>query len=214
MLHIINRPPLSYSRTTTAAKHLAIYAKTEGPDITDTLSKLSVLIHKSADLERAYADSVAQSRELFKEIRAAEDDNYSVRKRKIDLEQKIALEKMHYQPSTTSVTSDNAGSIRGPELHSGIHPEMKVLRQETMLVENELEDTKRKRIKKATYQQLEALDRWGKEMVVLAHYGRQVMDQLDDTPTPAGTHADDRHATYDGMDQLLSLKESVPTQGN
>ncbi|KAK3812289.1 MAG: Eisosome component PIL1/LSP1 [Benniella sp.] len=194
-----------------AAKHLAIYAKTEGPDIADTLSKLSILIQKSADVERAYSDSVGQSREYFKEIRAAEDENYSVRKRKLDLEQKLALEKAHHHSSTASVASDKASSARGPELHPELHPELKVFRQETMLVENDLEDAKRKKIKQATLEQLEALERWGKEMVVIAHYGRQVMAELDDTPTPAGIYVDDRHATYDGTDKFsLTWKKKVP----
>ncbi|KAG0198673.1 hypothetical protein BGX28_007896 [Mortierella sp. GBA30] len=179
-----------------AAKHLAIYAKTEGPDISDTLSKLSLLIQKAADLERDYATSLAQSREFFKEIRVAEDENYSVRKRKLDLEQKLSIDKSHhyhiYQSSSPS--SSTASLPRGPELH----PEMKLLRQETTQVENELEDLKRKRIKKATSQQLDALEKLGKELIVVAHYGREIMDQLDDAPTPAGTHADDHYGSYDG----------------
>ncbi|KAF9904560.1 hypothetical protein BX616_001256 [Lobosporangium transversale] len=195
-----------------AAKHLAIYAKTEGPDISDTLSKLSVLILQAADLEREHGNSLAQSRELFKEIRVAEDNNYSVRKRKLDLEQKLGLDKnssqyhhtQHGHASTSSLvssntfSSSNAGgktvSIHGPELH----PEMKLLRQETMAIENELEDLKRKKIKKATQQHLDSLEKLGKEFIVIAHYGREIMSHLDDSPTPAGTHADDRFALYDG----------------
>ncbi|KAF8927621.1 Eisosome component PIL1-domain-containing protein [Dissophora ornata] len=178
-----------------AAKHLAIYAKTEGPDISDTLSKLSILIQKAADLERVYADSLAQSRELFKEIRLAEDANFSTRKRKLDLEQKFAVDKTSWSYSTSSLVSNKPGSIHGPQ---ELHPELTLLRQETMTVENELEDLKRKRIKKAAYQQLDALEKLGKEMLVVAHYGRQIITQIDDSPTPAGTHADDRYAIYDG----------------
>ncbi|KAF9939399.1 hypothetical protein BGZ65_010529 [Modicella reniformis] len=209
-----------------ASKHLTIYAKTEGPDITDTLSKISILIQKSANLERVYADSLAQCRELFKEVRVSEDENYAVRKRKLDLEQRLALEKVQYQQqhhhsqqgSTTSLSSDISGSgssyinTRGPELHGEIHPELKLFRQETMSIENELEDTKRKRIKKATIQQLDALEQWGKGMIVIAHYGRQIMSELDDTPTPAGTHVDDRHATYDGAAKTAySVKACMDT---
>ncbi|KAF9114718.1 hypothetical protein BGX27_010028 [Mortierella sp. AM989] len=181
-----------------AAKHLAIYAKTEGPDIADTLTKLSILIQKAADLERDYANSLAQSREIFKEIRVAEDENYSVRKRKIDLEQKLSLERTSHHPSTTSLASTStvgkAGSVYGAE----IHPEMQLLRKETMTVENELEDLKRKKIKTATTQQLNALEKLGKELIVIAHYGQHIMGHLDDSLTPAGTHADDRFAAYDG----------------
>ncbi|KAG0021050.1 hypothetical protein BGZ80_003130 [Entomortierella chlamydospora] len=188
-----------------AAKHLAIYAKTEGPDIADTLSKLGILIQKAADLERDYADSLAQSRELFKEVRHAEDENYSVRKRKLDLEQKLSLER------TSTSTSGRPGSVYGPE----VHPEMQLLRKETMTVENDLEDLKRKKIKTAAIQQLSALEKLGKEMVVIAHYGRLVMGQLDDTPTPAGTHADDRFATYDGEAKTAySVKACLDTFKN
>ncbi|KAF9558937.1 hypothetical protein EC968_006779 [Mortierella alpina] len=176
-----------------AAKHLAIYAKTEGPDISDTLSKLSLLIQKAADLERDYSASLGQSRELFKEIRVAEDENYSVRKRKLDLEQKLSVDKSHvYQSKSPSNSSTSV--LRGSEMH----PEMKLLRQETMQVENELEDLKRKRIKKATAQQLDALEKLGKELIVVAHYGREIMTQLDDSPTPAGSHADEHFGAYDG----------------
>ncbi|KAF9432983.1 hypothetical protein BGZ76_010035, partial [Entomortierella beljakovae] len=180
-----------------AAKHLGIYAKTEGPDIADTLTKLSILIQRSSDLERDYSNSLAQSRELFKEIRVAEDDNYSVRKRRLDLEQKLALEKTSHHQSTTSLTSTSSNktmSIHGPELH----PEIQLLRRETITVENELEDLKRKKIKTATKQQLDALEKLGKELIVIAHYGHQVMSQLDDSPTPAGVYADDRFAGYEG----------------
>ncbi|KAF9278083.1 hypothetical protein BGZ68_008802 [Mortierella alpina] len=176
-----------------AAKHLAIYAKTEGPDISDTLSKLGLLIQKAADLERDYSTSLGQSRELFKEIRVAEDENYSVRKRKLDLEQKLSLDKSHVYQSIAASTSSTS-VLRGPEMH----PEMKLLRQETMQVENELEDLKRKRIKKATAQQLDALEKLGKELIVVAHYGREIMTQLDDSPTPAGSHADEHYGAYDG----------------
>ncbi|KAF9983745.1 hypothetical protein BGZ75_004777 [Mortierella antarctica] len=176
-----------------AAKHLAIYAKTEGPDISDTLSKLGLLIQKAADLERDYSASLGQSRELFKEIRVAEDENYSVRKRKLDLEQKLSLDKSHVYQSISPSTSSTS-VLRGPEMH----PEMKLLRQETMQVENELEDLKRKRIKKATAQQLDALEKLGKELIVVAHYGREIMTQLDDSPTPAGSHADEHFGAYDG----------------
>ena len=81
-----------------------------------------------------------------------------------------------------------------------MHPEMKLLRQETRQVENELEDLKRKRIKRATAQQLDALEKLGKELIVVAHYGREIMTQLDDTPTPAGSHADEHYGAYDGKD--------------
>ncbi|KAF9182200.1 hypothetical protein BGZ49_004747 [Haplosporangium sp. Z 27] len=188
-----------------AAKHLAIYAKTEGPDISDTLSKLSILIQKAADLEREYADSLAQSREIFKEIRVAEDENYSVRKRKLDLEQKLSLERTSHHRSSLSLASTSssstlitgkAGSTHG-SIHD-VHPEMQLLRKETMNVENELEDLKRKKIKTATVQQLDALEKLGKELIVIAHYGKNVMSHLDDSLTPAGEHADDRYAAYEG----------------
>ncbi|KAK3842225.1 MAG: hypothetical protein J3R72DRAFT_139561 [Linnemannia gamsii] len=205
-----------------AAKHLAIYAKTEGPDLSDTLSKLSLLIRKAADLERAYGDSLAQSRELFKEVRAAEDNNYSIRKRKLDLESKLAISGGGSSLSSTSAAIVSSGastalvkkaggsttSLPGPELH----PEMTLLRKETMTVENDLEDLKRKRIKRATAQQLDALEKWGKEMIVIAHYGREIMNQVDDTPTEAGQYADDRYGTYDGAAKTAySLKACLDT---
>ncbi|KAG0346961.1 hypothetical protein BG004_000424 [Podila humilis] len=187
-----------------AAKHLSIYGKTEGPDINDTLSKLSILILKAADLERTYANSLGECRELYKEIRVAEDENYSVRKSKLDLEQKIIATT---GPSTLP-TSNSTGSLasssmlpddktiakRAPELHK----EMKLLRQETIAVENELEDMKRKKIKKASIQQLDALEKMGKELIVIAAYGKKIMSLLDDSPTPAGSHADERYSQYDG----------------
>ncbi|KAF9322107.1 hypothetical protein BG003_006952 [Podila horticola] len=185
-----------------AAKHLSLYAKTEGPDINDTLSKLSILIQKAADLERAYANSLGQSRELFKEIRVAEDDNYSVRKRKLDLEQKIISTTGPSSIPSSNSTSSLASSLlpddktiakRAPELHK----EMKLLRQETITVENDLEDMKRKKLKKATFQQLDALEKMGKELIVIAAYGKKIMSHLDDSPTPAGTHADERYNQYD-----------------
>ncbi|KAF9908193.1 hypothetical protein EC991_010119 [Linnemannia zychae] len=200
-----------------AAKHLAIYSKTEGPDLADTLSKLSLLIRKAADLERAYADSLAQSRELFKEVRAAEDNNYSVRKRKLDLESKLGTS----GSSSTSIASatgtstalvKKAGGTTPPPPGPELHPEMKLLRKETMAVENELEDLKRKKIKRATAQQLDALEKWGKEMIVIAHYGREIMDQLDDTPTEAGQYADDRYGKYDSAAKTAySLKACLDT---
>ncbi|KAG0037282.1 hypothetical protein BGZ82_002789 [Podila clonocystis] len=186
-----------------AAKHLSLYAKTEGPDINDTLSKLSILIQKAADLERAYANSLGQSRELFKEIRVAEDENYSVRKRKLDLEQKIIATTGPSSIPSSNSTSSLASSLlpddktiakRAPELHK----EMKLLRQETITVENDLEDMKRKKLKKATFQQLDALEKMGKELIVIAAYGKKIMSHLDDSPTPAGTHADERYNQYDG----------------
>ncbi|KAF9334172.1 hypothetical protein BG006_002630 [Podila minutissima] len=186
-----------------AAKHLSLYAKTEGPDINDTLSKLSILIQKAADLERAYANSLGQSRELFKEIRVAEDENYSVRKRKLDLEQKIIATTGPSSIPSSNSTSSLASSLlpddktiakRAPELHK----EMKLLRQETITVENDLEDMKRKKLKKATFQQLDALEKMGKELIVIAAYGKKIMSHLDDSPTPAGIHADERYNQYDG----------------
>ena len=185
-----------------AAKHLAIYGKTEGPDIADTLSKLALLIQKAADLERVYADSLAQSRELFKEIRVAEDENYSVRKRKLDLEQRLSLDKTYTNSSVGKGSSSKGSSSRASSVNGSIsgevHPEMKLLRQETMTVENELGDLKRKKIKKATTQQLDALEKLGKELIVIAYYGKRIVNGIDDTPTPAGTHADDRFAEYEG----------------
>ncbi|KAF9368042.1 hypothetical protein CPB97_005013, partial [Podila verticillata] len=185
------------------AKHLSLYAKTEGPDISDTLSKLSILIQKAADLEREYANSLGQSREIFKEIRVAEDENYSVRKRKLDLEQKIIATTGPSSIPSSNSTSSLASSLlpddktiakRAPELHK----EMKLLRQETITVENDLEDMKRKKLKKATSQQLDALEKMGKELIVIAAYGKKIMSHLDDSPTPAGTHADERYHQYDG----------------
>ncbi|KAF9176356.1 hypothetical protein BGZ50_000934, partial [Haplosporangium sp. Z 11] len=178
------------------AKHLALYAKTEGPDLSDTLSKLSILIQITADLERTYANSLGESRDLFKEVRVAEDENYSIRKRKLDLEQKLFLEKSHLT-SISSLSLNKSGPGPGAGLGLELHPEIRTLRQETMIVQNELEDLKRKKLKKATIQQLDALERMGKELIVVAHYGREIMDQLDDTPTPAGTYAEDRYAKYD-----------------
>ncbi|KAF9136151.1 hypothetical protein BGW39_005533 [Mortierella sp. 14UC] len=201
-----------------AAKHLAIYAKTEGPDLADTLSKLSLLIRKAADLERVYADSLAQSRELFKEVRAAEDNNYSVRKRKMDLESKLATSGSSstltaiVSTTGTSTALVKAGGTTPPPPGPELHPEMNLLRKETMTVENELEDLKRKKIKRATAQQLDALEKWGKEMIVVAHYGREIMDQLDDTPTEAGQYADDRYGKYDGAAKTAySLKACLDT---
>lgn len=186
-----------------AAKHLSIYAKTEGPDLADTLSKLSLIIRKAADLERAYADSLGQSRELFKEIRVAEDNNYSIRKRKLDLEHRLGSS--GGSPSTTSTAIVNSGTSTALVKKSGttspgpeLHPEMKLLRKETMMAENDLEDLKRKKIKRATAQQLDALEKLGKEMIVIAYYGREIMDQVDDTPTEAGQYAEDRYGQYDG----------------
>ncbi|KAF8918263.1 hypothetical protein BGZ52_012936, partial [Haplosporangium bisporale] len=75
---------------------------------------------------------------------------------------------------------------------------MKLLRQETITVENDLEDMKRKKLKKATSQQLDALEKMGKELIVIAAYGKKIMSHLDDSPTPAGTHADERYNQYDG----------------
>lgn len=75
---------------------------------------------------------------------------------------------------------------------------MKLLRQETITVENDLEDMKRKKLKKATFQQLDALEKMGKELIVIAAYGKKIMSHLDDSPTPAGTHADERYNQYDG----------------
>ncbi|KAG0319545.1 hypothetical protein BGZ97_001936 [Linnemannia gamsii] len=203
-----------------AAKHLSIYAKTEGPDLADTLSKLSLLIRKAADLERAYADSLGQSRELFKEIRVAEDNNYSVRKRKLDLEHRLGSSSGG-SSSATSAAIINSGTSTALVKKSGttspapgpeLHPEMKLLRKETMTVENDLEDLKRKKIKNATAQQLDALEKLGKEMIVIAHYGREIMDQVDDTPTEAGQYADDRYRQYDGAAKTAySLKACLDT---
>ncbi|KAF9920879.1 hypothetical protein FBU30_009176 [Linnemannia zychae] len=190
-----------------AAKHLSIYAKTEGPDLADTLSKLSVLIRKAADLERDYADSLAQSREYFKEIRVAEDNNYSIRKRKLDLEHRLGTTSSTSSSSVTSTALVKTSSP-GPELH----PEMKLLRKETMNAENDLEDLKRKKIKKATAQQLDALEKLGKEMIVIAYYGREIMDLVDDTPTEAGQYAEDRYKQYDGAARTAySLKACLDT---
>lgn len=186
-----------------AAKHLAIYGKTEGPDIADTLSKLALLIQKAADLERVYADSLAQSRELFKEIRVAEDDNYSIRKRKLDLEHRLSQDKTYNSSSVGKGSSSRASSING-SISGEVHPELKLLRQETMTVENELEDLKRKRIKKATTQQLDALEKLGKELIVIAYYGKRIVSGIDDTPTTAGTHADDRYAEYEGKKKNMN----------
>ncbi|KAF9098344.1 hypothetical protein BGX23_006398 [Mortierella sp. AD031] len=200
-----------------AAKHLAIYAKTEGPDLADTLSKLSVLIRKAADLERDYADSLGQSRELFKEVRVAEDNNYSIRKRKLDLEHKLASTSSSSTSSavvsitgaTTALVSQSRSTSPGPQ---ELHPEMRLLRKETMTTENELEDMKRKNIKRATAQQLDALEKLGKELIVIAYYGREIMDQVDDTPTEAGQHADDRYGQYDGAAKTAySLKACLDT---
>jgi hypothetical protein len=164
------------------------------------------LIRKAADLERAYADSLGQSRELFKEIRVAEDNNYSVRKRKLDLEHRLGSSSGG-SSSATSAAIINSGTSTALVKKSGttspapgpeLHPEMKLLRKETMTVENDLEDLKRKKIKNATAQQLDALEKLGKEMIVIAHYGREIMDQVDDTPTEAGQYADDRYRQYDG----------------
>ncbi|KAG9067371.1 hypothetical protein KI688_012154 [Linnemannia hyalina] len=200
-----------------AAKHLSIYAKTEGPDLADTLSKLSLLIRKAADLERAYADSLGQSRELFKEIRVAEDNNYSIRKRKLDLEHRLGSSGV--SSSAISTTTVNSGASTASFKKSGttppgpeLHPEMKLLRKETMTAENDLEDLKRKKIKMATAQQLDALEKLGKEMIVIAYYGREIMDQVDDTPTEAGQYAEDRYGHYDGAAKsAYSLKACLDT---
>ncbi|KAF9289536.1 hypothetical protein BGZ88_007714 [Linnemannia elongata] len=200
-----------------AAKHLSIYAKTEGPDLADTLSKLSLLIRKAADLERAYADSLGQSRELFKEIRVAEDNNYSIRKRKLDLEHRLGSSGGSSSATSTAIVNSGTSTALvkksgttspGPELH----PDMKLLRKETMTAENDLEDLKRKKIKRATAQQLDALEKLGKEMIVIAYYGREIMDQVDDTPTEAGQYAEDRYGQYDGAAKTAySLKACLDT---
>lgn len=70
-----------------------------------------------------------------------------------------------------------------------------------MTAENDLEDLKRKKIKRATAQQLDALEKLGKEMIVIAYYGREIMNQVDDTPTEAGQYAEDRYGQYDGKQQ-------------
>ncbi|KAF8937992.1 hypothetical protein BGZ47_008774 [Haplosporangium gracile] len=202
-----------------AAKHLSIYAKTEGPDLADTLSKLSLLIRKAADLERAYADSLGHSRELFKEIRVAEDNNYSIRKRKLDLEHRLGSSSGVGSSSTTSVAIVNSGTSTAFVKKSGtispgaeLHPEMKLLRKETMTAENDLEDLKRKKIKRATAQQLDALEKLGKEMIVIAYYGREIMDQVNDTPTEVGQYAGDRYGQYDGAAKTAySLKACLDT---
>lgn len=96
--------------------------------------------------------------------------------------------------ASSLLPDDKTIARRAPELHK----EMKLLRQETITVENDLEDMKRKKLKKATSQQLDALEKMGKELIVIAAYGKKIMSHLDDSPTPAGTHADERYNQYDG----------------
>lgn len=89
---------------------------------------------------------------------------------------------------------------------------MKLLRKETMTAENDLEDLKRKKIKRATAQQLDALEKLGKEMIVIAYYGREIMDQVDDTPTEAGQYAEDRYGQYDGKQPSKAPPEKMETE--
>ncbi|KAG0258624.1 hypothetical protein DFQ27_004534 [Actinomortierella ambigua] len=181
-----------------AAKHLAIWGSGEGADIADITAKLAMLIQRATNLERGYADRLAESRELFKEIRVAEDGNYDTRKKRLDLQEKLVV---------------------APK--EDVQQEMKLLRKETMSVENDLEDMKRKNLKKAALNQLAALEELGKGLIVIAHYGKEVMSYLDATPTQAGVHADERFAAYDGaaktacavkacMDSLKNWKMYAP----
>ncbi|KAF9970320.1 hypothetical protein BGZ73_007000 [Actinomortierella ambigua] len=90
-----------------------------------------------------------------------------------------------------------------------------------MTVENELEDMKRKNLKKAAVNQFAALEELGKGLVLIAHYGKEVMTHLDATPTQAGVHADERFAAYEGaaktayvvkacMESLSNWKKYAP----
>ncbi|KAF9922316.1 hypothetical protein BGZ65_009691, partial [Modicella reniformis] len=161
-------------------KHMMTWGKYQTEDLGDVLLKLNLLIRKISDYEIRFGTQYEGFREKIKYLRTKDDTLCDMGRRQTDLQTKIV-----------EVSKSRLRSAKALLLQK----ELEKIQKESEPQESQLQFLKRKLIRDAYSEQLNAIIELGTKMQIIGEHGKQLLEHIDLTCT-GGEYKND-HETED-----------------
>ncbi|KAF9926266.1 hypothetical protein FBU30_004126 [Linnemannia zychae] len=142
-------------------KHMMAWSKSQTDDLADVLLKLNLLIRKISDYEYQFGVRYQEFRERIKVLRAKDDTLCDMGRIQNDLQSKLVEKGKSGLRSLIGKETSEDSSKNGPE------------------VDLQLVDLKRKIIKAAYSEQLDAIVELGKKMQIIGEHGKDLLEHID-----------------------------------
>ncbi|KAI7825333.1 Eisosome component PIL1-domain-containing protein [Gamsiella multidivaricata] len=171
-------------------KHMMTWSKYQTEDLGDVLLKLNLLIRKISDYEIRFGTQYEGFREKIKYLRTKDDTLCEMGRRQTDLQTKIV------EASKSRLRSAKAMLLQ---------KELEDIQKENEPQETQLQHLKRKLIKDAYTEQLNAIVELGKKMQIIGQHGLKLLDHIDLTCS-TDSYDDGRKTEYILREARIALE--------
>ncbi|KAG5519526.1 hypothetical protein PMAC_001680 [Pneumocystis sp. 'macacae'] len=154
--------------------------------IGDLSDKVAVILSEIGDIEENHASQIDDSRRVLKTIRNIENSVQPLRDAKQKLADQIAVLR-HREGESGRVREQEQRLVR--------------LEAENLVAEAQLTHVSRQKLKEAYNMYFQAVQERGEKQCLLSHYGRRLLELLDDSPVMPG----DTRVGYEGEKEAREL---------
>ncbi|KAK3814461.1 MAG: Eisosome component PIL1-domain-containing protein [Benniella sp.] len=172
-------------------RHMMTWSKYQTEDLGDVLLKLNLLIRKISDYEIRFGTQYEGFREKVKYLRTKDDTLCEMGRRQTDLQTKIV------EASKSRLRTAKAMLLQ---------KELEKIQKESEPQETKLQTMKRKLIKDAYTDQLNAIIELGAKMQIIGEHGKQLLDHID--LTCSASEYSDGHETEGILQEARIALES------
>ncbi|ORY82349.1 Eisosome component PIL1-domain-containing protein [Leucosporidium creatinivorum] len=177
------------------------WGASEGPDLNDILTKLSMLFDYLSTAEKAYAEHDANYRLQFKNIRTREENLAALKKSKNELGSKIETQ----DRKVSKMKEENKDLPTALQRLAEMRQEMIGLENSVMNEETSLGDFKRTTTREAMSLKLGALLELAEKTVVVGELGKLMVDEIPTDRTEPGAP----RAIYNGYEKTDELMQQA-----
>lgn len=162
--------------------------------IGDLSDKIAVILSEIGDLEENHANQIDDSRRVLKTIRNIENSVQPLRDAKQKLTDQIAVLK-----------------YKDPESMKLVENEQKLVRleAENLVAEAQLTHVSRQKLKEAYNMYFLSVQERAEKQCILSHYGRKLLDLLDDNPVIPGDARIIYESEKEAKELLLEAEEAL-----
>ncbi|KAK4698567.1 hypothetical protein P7C70_g7705, partial [Phenoliferia sp. Uapishka_3] len=185
------------------SKNFFLWGKDEAADLSDTSDRIAFLMFKSAELQEAHAQRVAQSRVALKDIRNFENELVPKRNRRQALSNKL---------TTLRQKNDKRAATEMAQLSA----DLEQMEREDATFEESLSVLKRTKVHEAFSLHFAAQRELAEKLAIVAAYGDVLLQRMDSSGI--GEHYTGREGTaavraevVAALDAWSPLKPLIPT---
>ncbi|QSL66562.1 hypothetical protein MERGE_000944 [Pneumocystis wakefieldiae] len=177
------------------ASQLSQWGEETGDDaIGDLSDKVAVILSEIGDIEENHASQIDDSRRVLKTIRNIENSVQPLRDAKQKLIDQIVILK-HKDPESIKLIEQEQKLVR--------------LEAENLVAEAQLTHVSRQKLKEAYNMYFLSVQERAEKQCLLSHYGRKLLDLLDDNPVIPGDARIAYESEKEAKELLLEAEEAL-----